>query len=394
MSTPVAETWTPAAPPADYVLGHVRAVLPGRVLDNARIVVRDGRIAAVEPHPAGSGSDVDGQDLLCVPGLIDTHSDGLENERMPRPSVEVPIEFAIQSFEGKLRAAGVTTVFHGVGFEERSVRARGKPRTVRQAEYVCQALDAYEDGLLDHRILYRLDVRSAEGLAALCSRLDQAPDGALVSHEDHTPGQGQFTDLAEYTRWMIDQRGMTDDEAREHVDQTIANRDSLLNVRDEAFRWLASRTGRIRVMGHDPGSAGEIADLLERGGSIAEFPTTIEAAQAARDHGMPVVMGAPNILRGRSQSGNVSGRDLLARGLVTGLASDYLPSSLLAAAILLAEDGLATLPAAIGLVTGGAADVAGLADRGRLDPGLRADLVLVEPCRPWARVRAVLWGGR
>lgn len=390
MSTPVVESWTPATPPADYVLGHVRAVLPDRVLDNARIVVRDGRIAAVESHPAGSGADVDGQDLLCVPGLIDTHSDGLENERLPRPNAELPLEFAIQSFEAKLRAAGVTTVYHGVGFEERSGRSRGVPRTVAQAETVCEAIGSYPDGLVDHRILYRLDVRSREGLTALRRRLDQAPDGALVSHEDHTPGQGSFTDLEQYTRYMIEQRAMTDTEAREHVEQTIADRDGRLDVRAEAFSWFSSRVGRIRVMGHDPGTADEITELIARGATIAEFPTTLEAAQAARDHHLPVIMGAPNILRGRSQNGNASGRDLIARGLVTALASDYLPSGLLAAAILLADEGLATLPTAIALVTSGPAEVAGLADRGRLEPGSRADLVLVEPRRPWARVRSVL----
>ncbi|GAB3562330.1 alpha-D-ribose 1-methylphosphonate 5-triphosphate diphosphatase [Amycolatopsis endophytica] len=389
--TAVAEAWTPAAPPADYVLGHVRAVLPDRVIDDARVVVREDRIVAVEHHPAGIGSDVDGQGLLCVPGLVDTHSDGLENERLPRPGAELPVEFAMLSFEGKLRAAGVTTVFHGVGFEES--HGRGMPRTVAGAQKLCEAIDAYPAGMVDHRILYRLDVRSPEGLSALRDRLDQVPDGALVSHEDHTPGQGQYADREYYERYLMGRRGLSGAEARTHVDRLIAERDGKLDVREEAMTWLAERSPRIRLLGHDPSSASEIEELRGRGGAVAEFPTTIGAAQAARAHGFPVVMGAPNILRGRSHNGNASGRELVERGLVTAIASDYLPSGLLAAAMLLAAEGLATLPEAIGLVTGGPAEVAGLADRGRLSPGLRADLVLVEPRQPWPAVRTVLSPG-
>lgn len=391
MSTAVADSWTLAAPPADYVLGHVRAVLPDRILEDARVVVRDGRIAEVEPHPVGSGSDVDGQGLLCLPGLVDTHSDGLENERLPRPGAELPVEFALLSFEGKLRAAGVTTVFHGIGFEESP--GRGMPRSVQNAVNVCTAIDAYPAGLVDHRILYRLDVRSPEGLAALRERLDQVPEGVLVSHEDHTPGQGQYADRSYLEKYLMGRRDMSEEEARAHVDGLIRDRDGRLDVRAETLGWLGSQAGRIRLLGHDVSSAEEITELIERGGTVAEFPTKLEAAEAARERGLSVVMGAPNILRGRSHNGNASGRDLVARGLVTAVASDYLPSGLLAAAMLLAREGFTTLPAAVGLVTSGPAEVAGLTDRGRLEPGLRADLVLVEPREPWPMVRSVLWGG-
>lgn len=393
MSTAITDAWALAAPPADYVLGHVRAVLADRIVDDARIVVRDNRIAAVEPHPSGSAADVDGQGLLCLPGLVDTHSDGLENERLPRPGAELPVEFAMLSFEAKLRAAGVTTVFHGVGFEES--HGRGVPRTVPEAQMVCGAIDSYcSGGLIDHRILYRLDVRSTEGFAALRDRLDHVPDGALVSHEDHTPGQGQYADRGYYERHLAGRRGMTESDARDHVDELIAVRDRMLDVREESLRWLGGRVPRIRLLGHDPSSATEIDELVARGGTVAEFPTTVEAARAAQGCGLPVVMGAPNILRGGSHNANASGRDLVAQGLVTAVASDYLPSGLLAVAMLLAAEGTVTLPAAVGLVTSGPAEVAGLTDRGRLAPGLRADFVLAEPRDPWPVVRSVLSTGQ
>ncbi|MPY81059.1 MAG: alpha-D-ribose 1-methylphosphonate 5-triphosphate diphosphatase [Actinophytocola sp.] len=384
--------WTLGAAPRDYVLGHVTAVLPDAVLDDALIAVRDGRIAAVEPHRPGIEPDVDGQGMLCLPGLVDVHSDGLEKERRPRPGAELPMEFAVLSFEGKLRAAGITTVFHGAGFEDS--KAGGLDRSVATAERTCDVVADRTEGLVDHRILYRLDVRCPDGLAALQRRLgEQGDTAALVSHEDHTPGQGQYADRGYYERYLSGTKGLSESAARAEVDELITERATKLDVRERSLAWLGelATAGRIRLLGHDPDSAAEIDDLRARGGSVAEFPTTVEAAAAAREHGLPVVMGAPNVLRGGSHAGNVSGRELVSRGLVTALASDYLPSGLLAAALLLADE--IGLPAAVGLVTSGAAEVAGLADRGAVAPGLRADLTLVAGGRRWPDVRAVMTGG-
>jgi alpha-D-ribose 1-methylphosphonate 5-triphosphate diphosphatase len=390
---PRLERWTLGTPPPDYVLGHVRAVLPRRVVEDAVVVVRDGVVAAVEPHRPGIESYVDGQGLLCVPGLVDVHSDGLEKERLPRPGAELPLEFALLSFEGKLRAAAVTTVFHGAGFEQS--HGRGLARSVETALAVCQAVDDRTDGLVDHRILYRLDVRCPEGLAGLQKRLSEVDGTALVSHEDHTPGQGQYADRRYYERYLVGTRGMTPEQASEHVDQLVADRNGRLGVREDAMAWLGEQAhaGRVRLLGHDPSSASEIEGLAARGGSVAEFPTTVEAAEEARRRGLPVVMGAPNVLRGGSHNGNASGRELVARGLVTALASDYLPSGLLAAAFALAGDGLVSLPEAIGLVTAGPAEVGGLSDRGRLEPGLRADLALIATGARWPVVRSVVTSG-
>lgn len=392
-AAPARTAWPLDRPPADYVLGHVRAVLPDRILDDARVAVRDGRIAEVCPHPGGSAADVDGGGRYCLPGLVDVHSDGLERERLPRPSAELPWAFAMRSFEGKLSAAGVTTVFHGASFEHGASPV--SPRTVASTRELCRQVEDRAAGPVDHRILHRLDVRSPEGLAALRERLADLPGPALVSHEDHTPGQGQYADRTYYERYLSGTQGLSDADARTRVDEMIARRDTLLDVRAEAFGFLAgcAGTGAVRLLGHDPASPAEIDALAERGGTVAEFPTTVDAARAARAAGMPVVMGAPNALRGTSHAGNASARELVGHGLVTALASDYLPSGLLAAAFLLASDGLVDLPAAVRLVTAGGAEAAGLDDRGLLAPGLRADLVLAEPGRPWPTVCAVLRAG-
>lgn len=382
--------WPLRTPPADYVIGHVSAVLPDRIVDDVRVVVRDGRIAAVERH-GGGRADVDGSGLLCLPGLIDVHSDGLERERLPRPGAEVPWEFALVSFEGKLRAAGITTAYHGASFQQQH---SGEPaRSVEAALQMCALVaDRNSAGPVDHRILHRLDARSEAGFEALRRHLSAVAQKALVSHEDHTPGQGQYADRRFLERYLAGTQGISEDEARRRVDAKIAERDVDAHLRGCALQWLGeqARVGKVRLVGHDPASAAEIEELHDRGGSVAEFPTTLGAALAARSLGMPVVMGAPNVLRGSSHSGNIAAHDLAQRGLVTALASDYLPFGLLAAVFLLVQQGIATLPYAVGLVTSGPARVAGLTDRGALVEGLRADLVLVQHGGTWPVVRAVL----
>src|ERR1700742_4663484 len=163
MTTPLTTLgWPAGTVPADYVLGGVRAVLPGAIIDNARVVVRDGLIAEVGAVPAGSGAagsaaDLDGAGLLCVPGLIAVHSDALEKERAPRRGVHLPWDFGVTSLEGKMSAAGITTAFHGAGFQDKLSGAMA--RTVRTAIEVCAAVTdrSLEPApLVGHRILYRL----------------------------------------------------------------------------------------------------------------------------------------------------------------------------------------------------------------------------------------------
>jgi alpha-D-ribose 1-methylphosphonate 5-triphosphate diphosphatase len=395
LSAGPATRWTLGAAPASYVLGHVQAVLPDSVIDDARIVVRSGRIEAVEPHPAGSVADVDGAGLLCLPGLIDTHSDALERERAPRPSAFLPWDFALLSLEGKVRAAGITTVFHGAGFHETTSGLY--KRSAQAAVELCTVVAARSaaGAPVDHRLLYRLDARSAEGATALAGQLATAEGVPLVSHEDHTPGQGQYADRVHMERYLASADNLTPEQARLRVDELIADRERYLPALERNMAWLGelAKAGKIRLVGHDPDSPEAIEALRQRGGSVAEFPTTVAAARTARDLGLPVVMGAPNVLRGLSHSGNVSARELIELGLVTSLASDYLPSGLLGAAFMIAKAGLLPLQAAVGLVTSGPAQVAGLADRGRLVPGLRADLVLVEPAGDWPVTWTVVRAG-
>ncbi len=255
----------------DVTLTNVRLVLDDRVVDDATVVVRDGIIEAAGSVAHAPPDAIDGHGLFCLPGLIDTHSDGFEKELRPRPNVMLPVDFALRSFESRVRGAGVTTVFHGVGFENGSKY----DRSVAQAHDLCNAITerrGQADARVDHHILYRLDVRDAEGLDALDARLRDRHGDLLVddvppvSAEDHTPGVGQYTDRPYYERYVAGTKGLDPDQAKAYIDQIVIDRDDKLENVDRAFSWLAQRAhaGMIRLMGHDPTSSEEIDAAVER----------------------------------------------------------------------------------------------------------------------------------
>lgn len=403
---------TPDGTIFDLVLGHAAAVLPDRVLDDARVVVRDGRVAHVGPHPGGAACDFDARGAWLLPGLVDVHSDLLSREIRPRPGVVLDPSFAVASAAARLRAAGITTAFHGLAFQERSIV--GTPINSPAASELSEALLSTDDTQIDHQVLHRLDVRSEYGRKLLEKTLQsrddppspslqgevrgkrQSPESTVpvVSHEDHTPGQGQFADPVKMERWLIQGEGMTNSEAADHVEWWRSTRDEQHAVREAALSWLEGlvRSGHIRLFAHDLATPEEVSAAAGRGCSVAEFPTSIAAARAARDHGMLVVAGAPNVVRGGSHTGNVSAAELVSAGLTDALASDYIPASMLPGALRLVRDGVASLPQAVRLVTSGAAACVGLDDRGYLVEGHRADLILADLSKRWPSILAVTGG--
>jgi len=365
-----------------FAIRNVAAVLDDQVLNDATVVVRDGVIESVGDDGDPTIAAIDGGGAFCLPGLIDIHSDGLEKELRPRPSVLLPVDFALRSFEAKVRGAGVTTVFHGVAFED----GDKYNRSIAQAEELYDAIGRRRssgEATIDHRILHRLDIRDRDGREALEARLGQVSqldedDLPLVSAEDHTPGVGQYRDRTNYERYVAGTKGLDAEQAKRYIDDVLADREGRCDHLVDALDWLArmSAAGLVRSMVHDPTSAAEIDEAIDRHATIAEFPTTLPAAQRAIERGLGTVAGAPNVLRGGSHSGNVAAADLVVASLCSALASDYLPSALLGAVGVLVDDGVCDMPTAVRLVTAGPADLVGLPDRGRLAPGQRGDIVL------------------
>jgi alpha-D-ribose 1-methylphosphonate 5-triphosphate diphosphatase len=372
------------------LLSHVRAITPDRIVEDATIAVEDGRVVSVEEH-VGYTDAFNGRGAFCLPGLVDTHCDAIEREISPRPTAVFDIEFALRSLEQRFLGAGITTAYHGVSFADDI----GGTRSIPQARALIDAIAARrsENPRLDHRPLLRIQARTADSaeVAASClERIGEPP--VLLSFEDHTPGQGQYRDLEKYKAVVRAYRDIVGTDADEDVARRIEEAEATLPIRNanlERVGRLAAESA-VRLLAHDCVDTDEIDEAFCRGAAVAEFPVTMEAARAARAREMPVVLGAPNVLLGGSHSGNVSAEDVVAAGLCTGLASDYLPPSMLAAAFDLAVRNVVGLPTAIGLVTSGPAEVVGRPGRGRLEVGAPADLILATVEGRWPRVIAVV----
>lgn len=380
--------WSLGTAPKDYVITNVRAMLPTGIREDAALAVRDGRIAEV-CDARGIRGDIDGGGLLLTPGFIDVHSDALEKERQPRPTATLPWDFAMASYESKLVGAGITTIFHGAGFHKNT--SHGVDRDPQNALELCRAVDAQDSGRVDHRVLHRFNVRGT-GTALIEQRLAElnavsAHGPILLSHEDHTPGQGQYADVDRFIDSLV-QGGEDRAEATQRVHQRIADAQRTESLRQQNAQWMAqlAASGKARLVGHDLDTAEAVDVMIERGGVIAEFPTTLEAAERARERQLFVIAGAPNVLRGGSHSGNVAATELIGRGLVDALASDYLISGLLGGVTLLIRQGIVEPHEAFALITSGAAAAAGLPDRGSLVEGMRADLALIDTTAAWPYV--------
>jgi alpha-D-ribose 1-methylphosphonate 5-triphosphate diphosphatase len=371
------------------ILTNASVVLPDRVVHGS-VAVRHGMIADIQPgrsHGAGS-IDLDGD--LLLPGAVDLHTDNLERQVQPRNGTRWPSRSALLAHDAHCAAAGVTTVLDALcvgdlGFDE------DRNRTC--AEGVADLTALTPSGLLkaEHYLHLRCEL-PAEGLLEL---LDQYLGNALIrllSLNDHTPGVGQYADLARYRAMRL-----RDGEAQAATEQRI----EALQLQRARLREpnragvLARAQGGAVLASHDDRTQADVAENLADGVAVAEFPVTMEAARAARDGGQAVIGGAPNVVRGFSHTGNVAVMDLLAAGLVDALASDYVPASLVQAAFVAADGAGIGLPASVALISDAPARIAALHDRGRIAQGLRADLIRVRVHEGLPVVRQV-WvrGGR
>jgi alpha-D-ribose 1-methylphosphonate 5-triphosphate diphosphatase len=194
---------------------------------------------------------------------------------------------------------------------------------------------------------------------------------------DHAPGHRQYPDIRRFRERTMKNLRLSEAEADAHIERLLAAQEYLVprNRRDLAQR---AKDRGLALASHDDETPEHVADAAELGITVTEFPTTLAAARTARDNGMKIIMGAPNLMRGGSHSGNVSAAELAAEGLLDNLASDYVPASLLQAAFRLTEAGHGlSLPQAVATVSANPAATAGLSDRGRIAPGLKADLLRV-----------------
>jgi len=354
------------------ILTNAVLVLADRILAGT-IVLAGATIADIQPGRAHAADAIDlGGDYL-IPGVVDLHTDNLERQVQPRSLARWPSRSAMLAHDAQCAAAGVTTVLDALclgdlGFDKERIR------TFQDGVVDLDVLT--RAGLLksDHFLHLRCEV-PAHDMLDLFEPVADHPLIRMISLMDHSPGVGQYADMDFYRD--LRRRGGLDEAT---IDRRIAElKDQRLRLRGPNRRALLDRvrgTG-IALASHDDRTVEEIAENAADGIRISEFPVTMAAAMAARNAGMRVIAGAPNIVRGGSHSGNVAAADLVRAAAVNAFASDYVPSSLVEAAFQVARQCGITLPAAVAMISEHPAQMAGLPDRGRLEPGLRADLARV-----------------
>lgn len=372
----------------DTILTNARLILPDGET-HGTLTLRDGRITAIDTGPTAVRHAIDCDGDWVAPGLIELHTDNLERHMTPRPGVDWPHPAAIVAHDTELAGVGITTVYDALRVGSEEVTSAGKPGYRAYARAMAtEILDMRAAGAL--RISHFLHLR-----AEVCSDTledELAAFGAddrvgIVSLMDHTPGQRQFADLTQLRTYMRGKHGMSEGDFDLHV---ARRRDLGDRVRDRHIAATVAGAARLgaRLASHDDTTVDHVTQSARQGVRLAEFPTTHEAAQACRDHGIAVMMGAPNLIRGGSHSGNVSAADLARAGLLDIVSSDYVPAALLTSALMLG-DLLGGVAQGIARVTDRPAQAAGLTDRGRLTPGLRADVVRFRRIGDTAVVRGV-----
>jgi alpha-D-ribose 1-methylphosphonate 5-triphosphate diphosphatase len=337
------------------------------------VLVRDGMIAAVDRGPGTVGEDFDGDVLM--PGVIDLHTDALEKHFFPRANIDWNPVSAAVTHDAACLSVGVTTVFDSLTVGSyNSAAARDTDNTTRLTAGLSEAREA---GMLkaDHRIHWRCETIANE-MAERLPALAEHPLTALLSMMDHTPGQRQYRNIELHlNNWR--ERGM-DQTAIDARLAEIRGRQARNATTNARFVAELARSKGVALASHDDEDIEHVDQAADLGATVCEFPVTLRAAERARERGMTVVMGGPNLIRGGSYSGNVKASELAEADLLDAFASDYVPRSLVECAFTLAAAPFHwSLPRAVASVTATVAAAVGLQDRGAVAAGRRADLLRV-----------------
>jgi alpha-D-ribose 1-methylphosphonate 5-triphosphate diphosphatase len=355
------------------IFKNAQLVLPHEVVLGS-VSVAHGLISSVDQGPATHAEGWDLQGDYLMPGFVEMHTDNFERHLMPRPKVQWAEMPALLAHDAEVAAAGITTVFDALGVGD------ADPDSLRGSTWnpVIETLDTCaREGLLraDHHLHVRCEL-PAPNTIDLFTPFHDHPRLSLISLMDHTPGQRQWENIDVARVYYTGKKGWSNEKFERQV-ALAADLQARYAAPHRAYFVTYCQAHRIALASHDDTTAAHVQQAHAEGASMSEFPTTLLAAQTAHEHGLLNVMGGPNVVRGGSHSGNVAAADLARHGLLDILSSDYVPGSLLSAAMRLVDDGILTLPQAITTVTHNPAQATGLKDRGQIAVGLRADLIQV-----------------
>ncbi|MDP2210555.1 MAG: alpha-D-ribose 1-methylphosphonate 5-triphosphate diphosphatase [Candidatus Aquicultor sp.] len=361
----------------NVLIKNGRAVLPDRVMNNCDIMIADGSIISLS---AGSSIKVatrtkviDAGGRYVFPGFIDLHCDAIEKEIEPRPNAFFPIEISLSELEKKLAGQGVTTVFHSISFAEGELGLRSNDMAAKIIEKI-QSITARRS-LIRNRIHIRFEITDVFASDFIVSLIHRGIVD-LLSFMDHTPGRGQFQRAEDYRAYLAKTYRMSCGV----IDEIVVRKEQASGGLDAIVGLLAEEAVAhgVTLASHDDDSAGRVQDMLDLGVKISEFPVNLEAAAKAHDVGMWICVGAPNVVRGESQSNNLRAIDAIKRNIAQILCSDYYPSALLHAVFKLTVEGF-SLPEAVAMASLNPAKAIGIDDvLGSIEVGKKADLIIVD----------------
>ena len=369
-------------------LTHCRLITTNAVIDDAAVLIEDGYIVAINPEFTNNVESISLNGQYLLPGLVDLHCDAIEKEIEPRPNAFFPMDFAIAQIDRNNAAVGITTPFHAISFAYEEFGLRNNEK----AAQIVRSLHNYQpQALVNNRVHCRYEITDPTGLPILLNLL-QSDDIHLISFMDHTPGQGQFKNVQAYQDYLARayNKSATEVEAiaLKKIDQGA---DALERVKTLISKALSLG---VQVASHDDDSPERIASMQVLGIHLSEFPINLETAQAAKKAGLQTIFGAPNLLRGQSQSGSMKAIDAIKHQVGDILCADYSPASLLAEAFRIPELLGWSLPDAIALVTHNPAQAVNLSDRGEIATGKRADLIVLQCPHGFPQVTTTWVGGR
>jgi alpha-D-ribose 1-methylphosphonate 5-triphosphate diphosphatase len=362
----------------------------------------DGHFETASLHfnsDAGAITDIDGDaaveqridasGLFVLPGIVDIHGDAFERQMMPRPGVGFPLDIALCESDRQAVANGMTTVFHGVTWSwEPGLRG---PQNARA---ILATLESLRPQLgADTRFHLRHETYNLDAEAEIMGWLAQRRIDMIAFNDHMLPVDTSSARARKLMQQMIDRSGVTREQFAAVVECARSRADEV--PRSITRLAAAAKAAGVPLLSHDDVSPEQRSWYRTLGCRLAEFPTTIETAEAASTAGDDIVLGAPNVVRGGSHTGWIDAAEMIGRGLCSVLASDYYYPAPLLAAFALAARGIVPLERAWPLVSETPATAVGLSDRGRIALGQRADLIVVDaPEQGKPRVVATIVAGR
>ena len=357
-----------------------RIVTPDQIVEDKVLLIDDDRILGFSDDVSRAKRVVNAHGRYILPGLIDVHSDKIEQYINPRPTSRMDFEFAMKVCERDLLSAGITTMYHSLSLFRDEIFGKSTFRSKENVQKMAGLISKMhlQDHLIHHRLHLRIEIDNLESFDIVHDMINQGKV-QLISFMDHTPGQGQYSDLAVYHNAISRYNGKEIGSLGfEGVLEYHNNKKTLSLEQLKELAGLARKNG-IAVASHDDDTDEKLALNKDIGIDISEFPTTLAAAKAAKAYGFYTVVGAANILRNGSHSGNLSATEAVLEDCADIICSDYYPAAILRSIFLMHIKHGVPLPQVVKRATLAPAEATRIdKDYGSVEAGKKADLLIVD----------------